>query len=134
MKTKLLLFLLCMATLSGYADDNYSYLAFETADGTTATETADNLHITFANGQLIATSTATSNTYTLTDLTRMYFTNTPVTAINELATGNEGNVEVYSAQGISMGTFASMQAARSLLKQGLYIVKSDSGTFKMTVR
>ena len=52
---------------------DFPYLTFETADGTTKSLSVESLFITFENGQLLATNVDGNKILSLTDLTKMYF-------------------------------------------------------------
>ena len=62
------------------ADDYvYPYLAFVNTAGNVETLAVDDLQITFADGQLVVVNATTSKTYTLTDMAKMYFSETEET-------------------------------------------------------
>lgn len=134
MKQVLIMALLLLTTASVKADD-YAYLAFENGDGTTQTLPADGLKITYADGKIVAVSSNGSQTFTLSDLYKMYFANTS-TAISDLSADTAGTsaVTVYTISGIQVGHYASLATARANLKAGLYLVKQQQKTFKIAVK
>ncbi|MBM6993574.1 MAG: hypothetical protein I3J02_09990 [Prevotella sp.] len=128
---------LAMVTLSTavYADETYDYLAFQTTDGTEQTVSVDQLKIIFVDSKLVVTNASTNQSYSLSDLSKMYFTNTPVTGISDVEIADDNtSVEVFNTSGISMGTFADLSAARASLSKGIYIVKSSVKTYKIAVK
>lgn len=133
-KVRKLLTLLFLAAVSSQAfADGYAYLTFTKSDGTETSVTASGLKITYSGGTLYAVNSATSETFTLTDLTKMYFSNT--TGINDLpVTDGASQVTVYTTSGVRIGTFASADEAKKTLKQGVYVLKTDGKTYKMAVK
>lgn len=119
--------LLCMAlvgALSVQAED-YAYLTFETTDGAKASVAVSSLTLTISGSTL----TAGSQTFTLSNLSKMYFSTADETAtgISEItaATLDEA-AEIYDLQG--------HKVAKDQMRRGVYIVKSNSRTYKMIVR
>ena len=119
--------LLCMAlvgALSVQAED-YAYLTFETTDGAKASVAVSSLTLTISGSSL----TAGSQTFTLSNLSKMYFSTADETAtgISEItaATLDEA-AEIYDLQG--------HKVAKDQMRRGVYIVKSNSRTYKMIVR
>lgn len=106
---------------------NYSYLTIEQQDGTKLSIAAEGLTITFSNGSLVAGST----TISLTDLSRMYFSNTDETTSGittvkaEDLTGS--NAEVYDLSGRRMPN-------TSALPKGIYVIKQNGTTKKVQVK
>ncbi|MCH4146844.1 MAG: hypothetical protein LKG25_07325 [Prevotella sp.] len=134
MKRPFLAFLLLIFTLGTSADnDTYNYLTFTTTTGEQSIAVS-NLKVTFSGGKLIATNTSTSEAFTLTALTKMYFSNT-LTGISEIAADNgNASVEVFSVSGVSLGKYNTLDIARTSLQSGVYVVKSASKTYKITVK
>lgn len=74
MKKKILMaFVALWGVLQGAWSYDYPYLTFQSADGTTKSLSVESLFITFENGQLLATNVDGDEVLTLTDLTKMYF-------------------------------------------------------------
>lgn len=112
---------------------DYPYLTFMTGSGTLTSLSVSSLTITVSDGQLVVTNSGGSQTFTLSDLSKMYFSTEDVsTGISSPAVTDE--VEVLTVDGISLGRFAGVEQARTALKSGTYVIKSKSKTFKMTVR
>ena len=114
--------------------EDYNYLTFETSSGTTTSVALSNLKITFANGKLVAVNSATSTTLTLSELSKMYFSNTSSTGIESVGTSTTTSVKVYTVTGMFIGEFASVNEATQNLKKDVYVVKADDKTFKIAVK
>ena len=119
--------LLCMAlvgALSVQAED-YAYLTFETTDGAKASVAVSSLTLTISGSTL----TAGSQTFTLSNLSKMYFSTADETAtgISEItaATLDEA-AEIYDLQG--------HKVSKDQMHKGVYIVKSSNRTYKMIVK
>ena len=126
---KRLLFILIMMTgaLAMQAAD-YPYLTFETTDGNRISVPAESLTLTVSG----TTLTVGNQSFTLTNLTKMYFsTSDETTGLDQIENG-EWRIEnsataIYDLQGrkISKGQMRSGQ---------VYIVKTNSGTHKIAVK
>ena len=105
--------------------EDYAYLTFETTDGAKASVAVSSLTLTISGSTL----TAGSQTFTLSNLSKMYFSTADETAtgISEItaATLDEA-AEIYDLQG--------HKVAKDQMRRGVYIVKSNSRTYKMIVR
>ena len=111
--------------LPDMAESAYNYLTFEMTDGAKASVSVASLTLSI-NGN---TLTAGSQTFTLSNLSKMYFSTADETAtgISEItaATLDEA-AEIYDLQG--------HKVAKDQMRRGVYIVKSNSRTYKMIVR
>ena len=119
MKKALLLFSLMMGTLATNAND-YSYLTFETTDGAKVSVSASSLTIT----QSGTTLTAGSQSFVLSNLSKMYFSNSDLTTGIEKLTVSDWNevTEIYDLKG--------QKVTKEQMRKGAYIVQSKRGTFK----
>ena len=128
------LLLLAAQTASAELYD-YPYMAFQTADGTVKTVPVSSLSLSISNGVLIATSDDGTESFTLSDLSKMYFTSEAVvTKVQNPESTGSSEVEVTSLAGVFCGTFPSVEAARQSLPAGMYIVKNSTETFKIVVK
>ncbi|MBQ3698571.1 MAG: hypothetical protein II886_01530 [Prevotella sp.] len=124
MKKLLLAVLLMAATLSAKAAD-YPYLVFVTTDGTsTSVSVSSSLSITISG----TTLTAGSRSFTLSNLSKMYFSATEVsTGIKAITQAELDEVTaVYDLNGKEIG--------KSQMQKGVYIIKSKNGTYKIAVK
>lgn len=131
MRKKLLVLALLAGTLSVQADE-YPYLIFETADGGRTPVEVESLTIQIVDGNLVAGG----KTFSLASLSRMFFALTPdaTSGIEDLRATEDGAVEVYSLNGVSLGSYENVSAAKQSLQRGIYVMKGGSGTFKVAVK
>ena len=124
MKKIVLLWTALVGALTVQAED-YAYLTFETTDGVKASVAVSSLTLTISGSTL----TAGSQTFTLSNLSKMYFSTSDETAtgIEEItaATLDEA-AEIYDLQG--------HKVSKDQMRRGVYIVKNNSRTYKMIVR
>ena len=116
-----------MGSLSMHAAD-YTYLTFETTDGAKISVEASSLTITISG----TTLTVGNQSFTLTNLTKMYFsTSDETTGIDQIENG-EWRIEnsataIYDLQG--------HKVSKDQMRSGqVYIVKTNSGTHKIAVK
>ena len=104
--------------------DVYTYLTFEMTDGAKVSVAISSLTLTI-NGN---TLTAGSQTFTLSNLSKMYFSNTDeTTGIEETTSATlEEAAEIYDLQG--------HRIAKEQMTKGVYIVKTKSKTQKIVVK
>jgi len=126
MKKILLLFMALIGALTAQADD-YAYLTFETTDGAKASVAVESLTLTISG----TTLTAGSQLFTLSNLAKMYFSNTDETAtgIETIDNGQltmDNSAEIYDLRG--------HKVSKSEMRKGVYIVKTNNRTYKMIVR
>lgn len=124
MKKIYLLLMMAMAGAQSLQAADYTYLTFETTDGAKASVEVSSLTITVSGNTL----TAGSQTFALSNLLKMYFSNADeTTAIEEITAETlDEAVDVYDLQG--------HKVSKDQLRKGIYIVKSKSRTYKMMVK
>lgn len=135
MKKSMLMMMVLISTLQAWAYD-YPYLTFQLSDGSTQSVAVESLVLTFNEaGQLVATNADGMQTFTLTNLSKMYF-GTESTGIAETisSTPVDGTVEVFTTGGVFIGRFNTMSQARAQMKQGVYVVKQNGQTKKIAVK
>ena len=124
MKKIFILLTVLLATLTAQAE-GYTYLTFETTDGAKASVAVENLTLTISG----TTLTAGSQQFTLSNLNKMYFSTSDETAtgIEEInSAAIEEATDIYDLQG--------HKVSKEQMKKGVYIVKTNSRTYKMVVR
>ena len=125
---KIMFFLMTMVgVLTAQADDaTYSYLTFETVDGakTSVAVTSLPMSVNVSGGTL----TVGGQTFTLADLSKMYFSNTnETTAIQEVKAADlDDDADIYDLQG--------RKVTKAQMRRGIYVVKTNGGTYKVNVR
>lgn len=119
-----LLFLALVGTLAVHAEDAYTYLTFETTDGAKVSVPVASLTLT-VSGQ---TLTAGTQSFPLSNLTKMYFSTGDETTGIEVITSTDLDdaADIYDLQG--------HKVSKSQMHRGVYIVKSKSRTYKMIVK
>jgi hypothetical protein len=124
MKKIYLLLMMAMAGAQSLRAADYTYLTFETTDGAKASVEVSSLTITVSGNTL----TAGSQTFALSNLLKMYFSNADeTTAIEEITAETlDEAVDIYDLQG--------HKVSKDQLRKGIYIVKSKSRTYKMMVK
>ena len=131
MKKSLFLTLLFVLSSLGMRAADYTYLVFTLSDGTTKAVTATNLSITFADGNLVATNgTETLATLPLASLTQMEFSNDGTTGIESISADQlvtDSQTTIYDLNGRQMPQGAQ-------LPKGVYILKNNNKTLKVTIR
>ena len=123
MKKFFILFMVLVGALTMQAED-YAYLTFETTDGMKASVPVESLTLTI-NG---TTLTAGTQSFTISNLSKMYFSTADETSgIEEItnATLDEGT-DIYDLQG--------HKVMKEQMKKGVYIVKTNNRTYKMIVK
>ena len=123
-----------MALTTAYADD-FPYLTFEKQDGTTQSVAVSGLTLTIADGNLVAANGTETLTLALSDLTKMFFAS-EATGIDQLTAKlpADSAAEVFTPAGVFLGQYESLQAVRSALQQGVYIIKVNGQTLKVMVK
>lgn len=126
--------LLMTGTIGAMAAD-YQYLTIEKTDGTALSLTAVGLNITYNGANLIASNGSETATFTLTEVSRMYFSNNKdVTAIADISSlQQDADAIVYDLHGrqLDQGLLSSL---KTRLVKGVYLVKQHGKTVKIQVR
>ena len=124
MKKIFLLLTVLLATLTVQAE-GYTYLTFETTDGAKASVAVENLTLTISG----TTLTAGSQQFTLSNLSKMYFS-----ASDETATGIEEINSAAIEEATDIYDLQGHKVSKEQMRKGVYIVKTKSRTYKMVVR
>lgn len=134
MKKLVLTTLITLGTLQVQAYE-YPYLVFLNTEGTTTAFAVESLTITISEGKLVAKNAEGTQSFSLGDLSKMYFTRqADLTGISDTDTSEDEIVEVFTTGGIKLGKYLNINEAKSSLKPGLYILKSRQKTFKITIK
>ena len=114
-----------IGALTARAEDYYPFLTFETTDGAKVSVSTSELTITVSG----TTLTAGTQTFILSNLSKMYFSSSDetTTGISEITSETlDEATEIYDLQGIRI--------LKNQIKQGAYIIKTNQGTFKLIVK
>lgn len=139
MKKILFSLMLTCAAGTAHADDyTYPYLVLVSDDGTQTPLAVEQLELTFSDGLLVAKNAAGTQSFTLSQLRKMAFSDSPgvVDAINTIdaQSANDGPADIYTVSGIHAGTFEHVGDAQAALPKGIYIVKQKDQTYKISVK
>ncbi len=135
MKNTLILILTFTTSLMTYANDyTYNYLVFTTQDGTEKAITVENLKLSFVDGQLVVDNGVESQTYSLTSLSKMFFSESTVDGIVETVINGNEVVDVFTVSGIWMGKFGNVDDAKKSLQRGVYVLKQGKTTSKIAIK
>ena len=121
---KIVLFLtMLVGTLTAQASD-YTYLTFETTDGAKVSVSVSNLTLSISGTIL----TAGTQSFTLSNLSKMYFSNADeTTGISEVMRAElDGATEIYNLQG--------HKVSKDQMRRGVYVIKTKQGTFKLNIK
>lgn len=123
MKKLFLLLSILVSTFTAKASD-YAYLTFETTDGAKVSVQASSLSINISG----TTLTAGSKTFTLANLSKMYFsTADQTTGISSVTTSElDAATEIYDLNG--------RRVSKKQLQKGVYVVKNKNGNYKIAVK
>lgn len=135
MKNILILILAFTTSLMTYANDyTYNYLVFTSQDGTEKAITVENLKLSFVDGQLVVDNGVESQTYSLTSLSKMFFSENTVDGIVETVINGNEDVDVFTVSGIWMGKFGNVDDAKKSLQRGVYVLKQGKTTSKIAIK
>lgn len=114
---------------------DYPYLVFQNSEGTATFFAVESLSITINDGKLVATNADGSQTFSLSDLSKMFFSKTTeITGINDINTNGSQEVEVFTTGGVKLGKFESITSAKTSLKPGIYVIKNSQKTYRIAVK
>ena len=125
MKKIVLLFMTLVGALAVQAEETYTYLTFETTDGAKASVPATGLSLKIDGNTL----TAGSQQFTLSNLSKMYFS-----ASDESATGIEGITSETPDEDADIYDLQGHKVTKAQMKKGVYIVKTKERTYKIMAK
>ena len=137
-KRKIGLLLLMLASALWIQADEYAYpyLIFTNSEGNLTAFQVNNLTMHVNGAQLDVTNDEGTVHFTLTDLSAMQFSVDSETLSSGLENvlNADARIEVYTLEGISLGTFDGLLKAASSLKQGAYVITDGKNTQKIVIR
>ena len=104
--------------------DDYSYLTFETADGTKTSVSSTGLTMTIQDGKLIVGSVELA----LVDLNKMYF------SVSDETTGIEEVSIVTLDDATAIYDLQGRKVSKEQMRHGVYVIKTKNGTRKVNVK
>ena len=134
-KIGLLLLMLASALWMQAEEYDYPYLVFTNTEGALTAFQVNDLTMHINGTQLDVTNNEGTVHFTLTDLSAMQFSvdGETLTALENVLNA-DARVEVYTLEGMSMGTFDGLLKAASSLKQGVYVITDGKNTQKIVIR
>ena len=114
-----------VGALTVQADNTYPYLTFEMTDGVKVSVPVESLTLTISGTSL----TAGEETFTLSNLSKMYFSTT-----DESTTGIEEITNAVLDEAADIYDLQGHKVSKEQMKKGVYIVKTKNRTYKMIVR
>ena len=132
MKKHLLPMLLCLASLTAGAYE-FQYLTLETTEGSSVNITCEKLEMKVDDSQsLIVSNAEGTQTFKLSTLEKMYFSGQ--TGTDAVITVADGPVTLYSTAGVCLGSYENIRAAVADVAPGVYVVKANGLTSKISVK
>jgi len=132
---RLLIVMFVMSLSCAAMAASYDYLVLRQADGTETALPSIGLKITFTDGNAVAVAADGSTaTLPLGGLSVMYLSDTGTTGITSATTAAEGHATVYTITGVKVAEDGSLSTLKQRLRPGVYVVKTESGTFKTQVK
>lgn len=134
-KATIITAILAAGTLTAAQAADYQYLTIEKNDGTQQSLTAVGLTISYSATAMTATNGSETTTIALSELNRMYFSNTKdATAISDISSlqqDEEATIYDLSGRQIAEGRLSTV---KPLLRKGVYLVKQQGKTIKIQVK
>lgn len=123
MKEFILLLSIITNTFTAKASD-YPYLTFEMTDGTKVSVQTSSISINISS----TTLTVGDQTFTLTNLSKMYFSPTNLTTNITPITVSEWNAvtEIYDING--------RKVRKEQLQKGIYVIRNKKGNYKIAAK
>ena len=121
--------LLLAMSMQAMADD-YGYLTFTKGDGSARSLAVDGLTITFADGKATVQNATESETFTLSDLAKMFFSVDEETTMGISLTPTPSP----TGEGSNYYSLDGLKLSGKPTKTGVYIVKSNGVTKKIAVK
>lgn len=109
----------------------YMYLEFTSTLGTKTVFNVTNLTLTVSGNNLQVTNDDGTVNLTLVDLASMQFSNTNTTTALENILNADGEIQVSTITGVSLGVYSSLQEACQSLNVGVYVI--SNGTQSQTI-
>ena len=120
----IVLFLLAFASVQNVQAEEYPFLTIETTDGAKASLSVASLTLNISG----TTLTAGQQKFTLSNLSKMYFSSTDET------TGIEGITSATLDEATDIYDLQGHKMTKAQMKKGIYIVKTKKGVHKIIVK
>lgn len=120
----------CLASPTMMSAVEYPWLTFRMADSSEVSVAADGLVMNYADGRLTLSSDRVDRSMDVADIRSMRFTSESV-GISGISEAVSSVAEYFTADGISVGVFDSVDEARHALPSGVYVARGTFSTFKV---
>jgi hypothetical protein len=124
---KIILFLTMLVGVLAAQAEDYTYLTFETTDGAKTSVDISSLPVTINLDN--STLTIGNQTFSLADLSKMYFSTS-----NETTTGIEIITSATLEEATDIYDLQGNKVTKAQMRKGVYIVKTKLGTHKIVVK
>ena len=131
MRKLILMFLLVCAGMVQAGE--YAYLVFTNTEGTQTALSVTDLTMTVNGDQLDVTNAEGTVNFSLTELASMEFSANGLTALENVLDGDKP-VQVYSINGMTLGSFSSLVQAVQQLDRGAYVMVQNGKSQKLVVK
>lgn len=125
--------LLALVVASGFCHlygADYPWLTFTFADGSQTSVAADGLHLSYNGGELNLRSDTVAQSFPVASLKSMRFAASSAGVV-DITGDSDTAVELFTMQGLKVGTFASLDNARDRIAPGVYLAKGRNTTLKV---
>lgn len=113
-----------------WADTNM-WLTFHMSDNTELSVPAGNLKMDYSEGVIRISADSVNNTIEVNTIKSMKFTSSPA-GIDDIIDNSQGqDKELFDLSGVRIGTFGSLDDARTMLPSGIYVVKNGNRSLKV---
>ena len=126
MKKIILLLTMLVGVFTAQAED-YTYLTFETSDGAKTSVDVSSLPVTINLDN--STLNIGDKTFTLADLSKMYFSTT-----DETTTGIQEVSVITLDEAVDIYDIHGRKVNKEQMRRGIYIMKTKQGTRKVSVK
>lgn len=133
MKKLFLMCALCMIAAAQTFAQTYGFLTIQKNDGTQQSFATSGLKLTFSNGNLIATQGGNETTLALTDLNKMFFSETATGVKLDKVTEKNSPIVVFTVAGAKIGEVKNILDVQNMAP-GVYIIKQGNNTSKILVK
>ena len=112
----------------------YNYLEFTSTSGTKTVFDVTNLTLTVSGSNLQVTNGDGTVNLTLVDLASMQFSPTNTTTALENILNADGEIQVSTITGVSLGVYSSLQEACQSLNAGVYVISNGTQSQSIVIQ
>ena len=112
----------------------YKYLEFTSTSGTKTVFDVTNLTLTVSGSNLQVTNGNGTVHLTLVDLASMQFSTTNTTTALENILNADGEIQVSTITGVSLGVYSSLQEACQSLNVGVYVISNGTQSQSIVIQ